>query len=829
MSRVLLVRRLALAAAAALGLGVVFIIGFFFYLKAQLPDLSSIKNYDPKRSTRIYSEDGELVGELFVERRTVVPIEAIPKHVVHAFLAAEDSAFFEHEGLDYLGILRAAIKNLRPGSHKQGASTITQQTVKTLVVGAERSYTRKLKEAILTRELEQLLTKDEILYLYLNQINFGTGGESGRTSAAYGVEEAALTHFGKSVREIDVGEAALLASIPKNPSHYTPAADPVAAKQRQKYVLEQMLQNGWATAEEVQAALQKPVPAPPSPPRYLGKAQHYIEHVKRQLIDTYGEEQVMEKGLTVYTGMNARMQAAAHTAVRLGLERFAKTLGWPGPPQRIEVDQLQRVKAALHGAFAAKLEKAVALAGRRQGAQAFVWDLSELDARDLANEQKLAAAVRVRPLEFGERVAGIVDQLDPVANAAWIDLGSQRGRLAFSSVEWARRVVAGALGPAPRVISDVLRQGDVVEVDIIEVPSVTAPKKVVAVELVPNPPMQAALVAIDPSTRQVAAIVGGYAPQAGQLNRALQAKRQPGSAFKPIVYAAGLVAGAITPAATCPDSPVVIRDPWTGKAWKPENYEDGTYDGNITYRTALMRSKNTCSVKLIEKIGYEQVQTLAKAAGIASPLPSNLTLALGTGDVTPLELTNAYATIASGGYAAAPLFIRKVVASDGSVLMEAQAQTTQVMSPGVAYVLTNMMRSVVEEGTAQKALILDRPLAGKTGTSQESRNVWFAGFSAELVAAVWVGYDDNAPMGRATGGSTALPIWIEFMGRALSGVPVREFAPPPDVVLVKVDPATGIPSEDPSAIEQAFLAGTEPSREKQALPSIFIEDDGGPN
>jgi penicillin-binding protein 1A len=820
-----IIKRLAVAAAALAAGATVFELGFFLYLKAELPDLSTIKNYDPPRSTRVYSDDGQLVGEIFRERRTVVPIESVPKHVVYAFLAAEDAAFYEHRGLDYGGILRAALKNLRPGAHLQGASTITQQTVKTLVVGAERSYTRKLKEAILTRELEQLLTKDEILYLYLNQIYFGAAGEGGRTSGAYGIEEAALTYFGKSIRDIDLGEGALLASIPKNPSHYTPAADPAAAKQRQRYVLEQMLQHGWTTADDVQKALLMPVPVPPPPPPYLGKAQHYVEHVKRLLIDSYGEDAVMTRGFTVYTGLNARMQAGGHVAVRLGLERFAKTIGYPGATLRIEVDRLARAKQVLHEAWKKRAEKASVAGGRRNSN--LVWDLDALAAKDLVDEVALAAAVRSRPLAFGERVTGIVDKIDPVTDDVWVDLGSLRGRIAWASLKWARKVVLGVAGPEPRDPTEVLRPGDVVAVDIVDVPTVTSPKKVVALELVPVPPVESALVAIDPNTRFVTALVGGYGPQAGGLNRALQARRQPGSAFKPLVYAAGLTANAITPAATCQDSPVVIRDPWTGKAWKPENYEDGRYDGNITYRTALTRSKNTCSVKLIEKIGPEQVMSLAKAAGIESPMPQNLTLALGTGDVTPLELTNAYATIAASGWAAPPLFIRKVTEPTGAVIFEAQSQPTQALSPAVAYVLTTMMRSVVEEGTATKALILDRPLAGKTGTSNESRNVWFAGFSAELVAAVWVGYDDNAPMGRATGGSTALPIWIEFMGRALSGVPVSDFTPPAEVVLVKVDPATGNPSDETDAIEQAFLAGTEPSRNTQALPSIFIEDSSG--
>ncbi len=839
-------RRGVFAGGAGLLLGTVALFGGYFYLKTQVPTLRTAADYAPARSTKLYSDDGQLVGELFKERRTVVPIDAIPKHVVHAFLAAEDAGFYEHEGLDYWGILRAAIKNLRPGAHLQGASTITQQTAKNLVLGAERSYARKMKEVILSREMERLLTKDEILYLYLNQIYFGSG--------AYGVEEAARTYFGKSIREVDLAEASLLASVPKNPSHYTPAADPVAAKGRQKYVLEQMEKNGWATPEDVAKAMKKPVAQPPPPSPYYGAGPHYVEHVKHLLIERFGRElaerevsfalldakaqeariqelgepYVLTRGLTVYLGMHARMQAGAHAAVRAGLEAFSKSrVGWAGPEMKVDVDQLAATKQALHAGFDKRVEKLSAFEGQKNARQTFIWNLQQLDPQKLGDAEHLSAAVRTAPLSYGQRVVALVEQVDSVADEVWLDLGSHRGRIKWKSMEWAKKPGQAA----PRDPSEVVRPGDMVEVDVVDIPA-SLTKRVVGLELVPTPKVQSALVAIDPHTRLVRAVVGGYKSEAGGLNRALQAKRQPGSAFKPVVYAAALANGTITSASTCPDSPVLIRDPWTAKEWRPQNYEDGKYDGNITYRTALMRSKNTCSVKLIEKVGPEQVIGLAKQMGVTAELPSNLTLALGTGDLTVLELANVYATIASGGMFAEPLFIRKIVDVDGTVLEDKAATPVEVMKPAVAFVLTQMMRSVVEEGTATKALVLDRPLAGKTGTSQESRNVWFGGFSAELVATVWVGHDNNDPMPGASGGGTALPIWVNFMGRALSGVPVSEFTAPDDVVFVKVDPATGMPRDDAASIEEAFVAGTEPSMEKAALPSIFIQDDPdgvGPN
>lgn len=803
---------LILAGGAVAGI-IVLVVGYFV-LKAGVPAIRNLSDYDPTQVSRIYSDEGELVGELFVEKRTVVPYDAIPQHVIHAFLAAEDASFFEHGGLDYMGMFRAALMNLRPGAHLQGASTITQQTVKTFVLGPERSITRKLREIILSRELEGLLSKEDILALYLNQIYFG--------SSAYGIEEAARTYFGKSVRDVDLGEAALLAAIPKNPSHYTPRADREAAKQRQKYVLGQMLEKGWAEESAVKAALAKPVSPPPASPRYLGRAPHYVEHVRKLMVERYGEERIQHGGLAIYTGMSAPAQVAAQDAIRAGLEDVARTQGFKEPTLRIEVDRYDGLLEFMHGKLTDNLTK-------NPPKSHVIWDLRRVNGEMLTNRDELAKVLRTVPLVEGARVFATVSDVDSSENIAWVDLGTEKGRMLFKGMAWARKFSPVSRTQAPKNVSEVLRKGDVIQVQLVKVPvKLSADKSKNAyldVELVPEPVVEGALVAIDPQTRFVRAMVGGYDQERGTFNRATQARRQPGSSFKPIVYATGLNEGIITPATVCPDSPVAIRDEWTGKVWRPENFEDGKFDGNITYRTALVRSKNTCSVKLMEKLGPEKVITMAHALGIQTELPRNLTLALGSGDVSPLEMTNTYASLAAGGQFAAPIFIRKVVDTNQSVLEDNAATLTQVMRPAVAYVITQMMRSVVEEGTATRALVLDRPLAGKTGTTNESRNAWFGGFSPELAAMVWVGFDDNQPMGRATGGGTALPIWIRFMGRALDGIPRHDFAAPPDVVFVKVDLDTGEPSEDIGSIEEVFVAGTEPSPQRANLRPIFDQDE----
>jgi penicillin-binding protein 1A len=464
------------------------------------------------------------------------------------------------------------------------------------------------------------------------------------------------------------------------------------------------------------------------------------------------------------------------------------------------------------------------LAGGRDAL--WLWDLAAVQSKDLTSESNFVQQVAVTPLKGTTRVRAVVLSVDSVTDEMVVDVGCCAGVITLNDLQWARPFGPGAETPAPRDIAQVARAGDLITVDVKGVlPQLTKTRRTVSLTFVAEPKVEGALVAIDPHTRFVRALVGGYKSGATGFNRATQALRQPGSAFKPVVYAAGLENRLMTPASICPDTPIVIRDAWTGKAWKPENYEDGKYDGNITYRTALLRSKNTCSVKLIEKLTPEKVIDVARRMGITSQLPENLTLALGTGDVTPLELTNAYTTIAAQGLFAEPLFVRKVVDADGTVLEDNHSQTTPGIDPAVAFVLTSMMRSVVEEGTATRALSLERPVAGKTGTTNQSRNVWFAGFSPELVAAVWVGFDDNKPLGNATGASTALPMWIGFMGEALRQLPKRDFVPPPDVVFLKMNPDTGSPTQDVTGVEQAFIAGTEPTERNEPLPSIFIEDE----
>ena len=791
-----------------------------FYLSQDLPKLESLEDYQPAQATSIYSDDGHLIAYIANQRRTVIPMEAIPKHVSRAFLAAEDRNFYSHEGLDYLGILRAAVKNLRPGAHLQGASTITQQIVKTMVLGPERSYSRKMREAVLSFKLENSLSKDEILHIYLNQIYFGNG--------AWGIEQAAQTYFGISARNLTIAQAAYLASCPKHPARYNIKADPEAAQKRQHYVLGQMLAAGWADEETVQLAKDAPIPTPAPRPKYLNETPHYTEWVIRKLTQEYGAEAVYEGGLTVYTGMNAVHQKSAQDAVREGLERLGKKNGWSGAPMRVEVNLFETYHNEIRKEFEKLQKRRQLYKNNPEMAQRSVWDLSKVESKDLVSEIQFRKKMILKTPKQGMRTRAIVSAINSAQNTATVDLGGFQATIGLQSIQWARAFSPAEPTPAPRDPSDVLQRGDLVDVKITSIAQSEDSETVRAkIELIANPKVQGALFSIDPHTRYVQAMVGGYATKAGGLNRAMQSLRQPGSTFKPILYAAALKEHTITPASICPDAPVVIRDKWTGKAWKPENYADGQYDGNITYRRALLRSKNTCSVKLLELVGVEKVRELAQSMGIQSKIPENLTLALGTGEVTPMELSNSYATIASGGFYAEPIFIRKVVSVTGEILLENRSTPTKVLGSDVAFVITHMMQSVIEEGTGIRAKRLQRALAGKTGTTNQSRNAWFAGFSPETVAVTWVGLDDNAPMGKATGSSAALPIWVDYLEEALQDTPRLPFKPPPEVVFRRVDADTGSISNDIGSIEEVFVAGTAPEEAAQDLESLFIDDEDG--
>lgn len=829
------VKRLFIAAGVGLLLLVAVGVGTYLYFARDLPSVDSLRNYHPPQVTRVTCGDGSLCAEFFHERRTVVDASTLPAHVRNAFLAAEDADFYHHDGLDYFGMFRAAVK-VALGQHMTGASTITQQACRNLLLSQERTLSRKIREWILSLRMEKALTKDQILNLYVNQIYFG--------HLRYGVEEASLYYFGKHAKDLTVGEAASIAGTVQSPERINPVTNMVRAKKRQVYVLHQLAKHGFLTQAQVQPWIDKPIELAPPPPPSVGP--YYVEEIRKTLTDRYGDKAVQSGGLRVSIAMRPELQAKADEALRYGLELLDHRMGYQGPLDTLAPARFQALRPLIADRLAS--------AGRRKSQRELVADLAPLakgaasdssregveeassnpDEVDTATEdEKTARTVSLETLKTGLRLGGYVTEVDDTHHQAQVDLVSRTATIDFGTIGWARPRGVGKWTAAPKKISDVLKPGQLVRVKILEAPPAPAP---LLATLDQVPVVQGALVAIDPATREVVAMSGGYSFPRSAFNRATQAHRQPGSSFKPFVYGAAMLSQRFTPISMLNDAPEPIRDPWTGKVWQPRNYERNGFDGPMTLRTALAESKNTIAVRLVEALEPDAVIDFARRAGIRSELPKNFTLALGTGEVYPLEIANAYATLDSLGKYSDPVILEKVQDASGKVLEEHHAAFEETLPPPVAYLVTSLMTSVVQdrEGTGGAARALDRPVAAKTGTASDFRDGWFNGFTPDLVTAVWVGFDDHSSLGRGeTGGRAALPIWLRFMEGAEDGKPVRDFEVPPGVTQVRIDPATRLLAGDavPGRLEP-FLDGTAPTTFAPApgqvsSDSFFLQDQRG--
>jgi penicillin-binding protein 1A len=861
------VRIAAIACLAALLAGAV----TTFAWTRELPAFDTLKDYEPLVSTRVYGVDGTEAFMFARERRTVVPLDQIPDVLRKAVLAAEDARFYEHEGVNYLAIARCAVKGMLRGGVACGGSTITQQVVKTFLLSSDWKFKRKVKELVLAPRLEENLTKDDILYLYLNQIYLG--------HLRYGVEEASRFYFAKGVKDLGLGEAAVLAGIVQSPMRLSPVNHPAAAKERQRYVLRRMAEEGFISKAQAEAEAARPIVV--RPPEDNPPGTWYADEVRKYLDARYGAEAVETQGLQVDVAMDPLMQRYAEAALEAGLRAVDRRQGWRGPILHLDAAQ---VRAAMP-LWRERLSR-----GEARPGQVLVWDLArvnpaEIDPED-AEQKDVARMARARTLETGEIYAGLVVKADD--KSATVDLGNAQGSLSLADVQWARKWNPTSATATPKKVSSVVREGDVVLVRVM--PGKIAPeraareRKPLVVSLEQTPKVQGALVAIDPATRGVRGLVGGYDFQASQFNRATQARRQPGSAFKPFVWGTAIESRRFTPSTVVYDTPDLYRDQWTGKEWKPRNYEKDQFEGPMLLGAALAHSKNTVSVKLVDALGVDAVAGFARRMGLSGEMPRNLTLALGTGEVLPIELVNAYASIATNGFHTRPLFVLRVrdrtgnvleenapvpvpaVAPDGSALpVQVEAAGGAPGNPGtatpssfvsppegadgegaapppfvlpesgtrpdVAFVLEAMMREVVTSGTGAAAQALGRPTAAKTGTAQEHRDAWFVGFTPELVSGVWIGFDDHSPLGpRETGAGAALPPWLSFMQAALGAKPPSDFRVIPGVVLARIDPATGLLASERQADAPfaAFLAGTAPSdgaAGQGSAPQNFFMDD----
>ena len=826
-------RRRAIWTGAALAvLAVGGIIGGYVYISREIPTFDSIRDYHPFMASKVVTADGTVVGQFYRERRTVVPMDQIPRVLTQAVVSAEDKDFYKHPGFNIIALARAVVVDALSGRKRLGASTITQQVVKNFFLSSEKKWKRKLKEILLSSRLEHNLSKDDILYLYLNQINFG--------KAHYGVEEASLYYFNKHVQDIDLGEAAILAGLPQNPSRINPRRHPERAKKRQIYVLDRMLANHYISKDDHDREVDRPIVLPPPPQEPPGA--WYLDEVRRQLVAQFGEAAVDTAGMTVEVAMDPRLQSAAEVAVQEGLRAVDKRQGWRGPEVKLDTDRLDAYRSALgrklasvaqtpDQAWVLDLEAIHSAAVRKiapkkpkkkvvdEEADADAGDESDVPVGSIAPDV-VARAARVRPLVPNDIYAGIVTFVG--RNDATVELAPGiAGSVSFSSMTWARPFKPEHSTPAPRAPSDVVSVGQVVAVRVTHMQTVrtSSATRVLRLELglEQTPKVEGAFVGIDLHSRGVLALVGGYDTAISSFNRATQAKRQPGSSFKPFLYAAAMDTGKYTPVTKMDDSPEVITDPWTGKAWKPQNFEKDEFDGQITLRKALAESKNTVAVKLLIDVGIDKVRSEAHAAGILSDIPQSYTAALGTGEVGILEEINAYATLASQGKRAEAVLIKRVLSRDGNTIFSAPPNMEQSVKPETAYLVSDLMRSVIEDpaGTAHSLSALDRPAAGKTGTASEHRDAWFIGFTPSILAGGWVGFDTHEMMGAyETGGHAAGPMWLNWMRAATANAPKEEWPPPPPgVTVVQINRNTGQLAKegDPYAVPEVFMAGTEPT------------------
>jgi len=735
------------------------VLGFVVYreVTADLPPVDQILHYKPPVATRIYGDDGTLIGEFYVERRYLVPLEQIPMHVRLAFLAAEDADFYRHRGIDPGGIARALLMNVMRRHVVQGGSTITQQVVKALLLTPERSYERKVKELILALRLETKLSKDDILYLYLNQIYFGGG--------AYGVAAAAREFFDAPVEDLTIAQAALLAGLPQAPSRYDPQRNPKQAIGRQHYVLTRMREQGFITPEQYQGAVaEELVFARRKPATYLA-APWYVEHVRRLLEERYGGTAPYQLGLQVYTAVDVAQQRAAEEALRAGLRELDARQGFRGPVRHVDPKKVDGF---------------------------------------------LAREAATKPLDAG-RARGVVLDVRPqglTIRTAW-----ERGTLPAAALTWGTRHLAPT-GFKP---------GDVIAVTVTEEQVGGAARFALDQE----PQVEGALVAMDPYTGQVKAMVGGYDFRQSQFNRAVQARRQPGSSFKPLIYAAAMEHG-FTPASIVLDAPISVPN-GNQPAWTPHNFEDKYY-GPTPLRYALARSLNTVTVRLVESMGIKTVLDTLPRFGLQGPLPRNLSIALGSAEVTPLEMVRAYGVFATLGKRFEPIFITRVTDLDGNPLEfgGTRPRFERVMDPATAYIITSMLQTVVQRGTGRKASELGRPVAGKTGTTNDTHDAWFIGFTPDFLAGVWVGFDSERSLGKQeTGGHAAAPIWTEFMKKAVADRPVVDFPVPEGISFAQVDRATGLRAVSGSDAElEVFVKGTEP-KESAPAPEVDVIPAGG--
>lgn len=854
-------------------------VGLFMFVRsiqAGLPQLITVKDYNPLLVSQVYDRKGKKIGEFFRERRTLVPYNEIPKDLINAFLAAEDDQFFQHKGINLHAIFRATLANLRAGRSVQGGSTITQQVAKTLLLTSEKTITRKLRDIFLALEMEKNLSKEDILFLYLNQIYFGQG--------AYGVEQAAQTYYKKTIKQLSLSEMAVLAGLPQAPTRYSPVRNPLRAKERQAYVLRRMAEVGFITKEVAETTVQQPVKVFVRE-TYEDFAPFYLETVRQLLVKQLGEDVVLDKGLRIYTGIDLTQQIAAQEAVLAGLKALDKRQGYRGPLKTLS-------EASAVEEFLKENQKKLISDSTPERTILPDGTFADITPVKSAKDQKehpfLPAFIKLK-----DTVQGIVTKVDDSLGLVYVSFPGAKGIIDIDTMTWARKPdpeIRADLGQIKKP-SEALKKGDVILVkvtaDRFSSPRLenSAKKKKVdqalpnfdrnlGLELDQEPLVEGALISFDQSSQDILAMVGGSNYLKSEFNRAIQAPRQTGSSFKSIVYAAALEKGynAATPIM---DAPIVHGegdadsegqgDP---KVWKPSNHGK-SFGGDIIFRNALVQSLNIPAVKIIEDIGVPWSIEYSKRLGIYSPLNPDFTLALGSSSVTLYEMTKVFSEFGRLGKRISPRLIHRVEDPQGKVLLESvtldtrfekEIQTVsedfevrrkayleiasnpekleefkqkdpkaaqraaaiffqdpdQLIRPSTAYVMTTMLKGVVEDpnGTGGRARAVGREVAGKTGSTNSYYDAWFIGYSPQVATGVWVGFDKEKSIGKGeVGGRAALPIWVDYMKVAHEGLPQMTFPVPDGIVFASIDAETGklASAGTKKILRQAFAEGTEPT------------------
>ena len=722
-------------------IGFIGILAIYYTFTDELPDVRVLKSFEPSTVTLMYSDQDQLIAELYLEKRIVVPLNKIPTQLKQAALAVEDANFYRHMGIDLKAVFRAFLTNMKAGRVVEGGSTITQQLSKTLFLTRERSLARKIKEAILSIRMELIFTKDEILEMYLNQIYYGHG--------SYGVEAAARTYFGKSVQNLSLDEVAIIAGLPKSPNNYSPYRNPKRARSRRNHVIRRMAQEGFIKSNEAKQAMKKPFTLG-EVTNMLNRAPYFVEYIRKQLMTMYGRNKVYKSGLKVYTTLNIEKQILAQEATKKNLLIADKRYGYRGPLGTMDISLPEIV-----------LQES----------------LSEINNFTEGIHPKT-----------GTNIKGLVKSV----NKEYLTVltGQGEGIIELKDMDWAREPNIKVDGRWARIhrVDKNFYPGDKI---LVKVLGIYESGSLWSLSLEQEPEVESALISLEPHTGHIKALIGGYDFSKSQFNRAIQAVRQPGSVFKPIVYATAISKG-FSPASIIIDSPIIFKEKdHDFDKWKPVNFEKKFY-GPTPLRKALAKSRNIITVKLLQKIGTRSVIQMAKNLGINSHLENNLSIGLGSSGVTLKELVSAYSAFANRGIRVEPQGIRYVENRNGKILYKNSQKITQPITSGTAQIITSLLQSVVQEGTAKKVRSLNRPTAGKTGTTNNYIDAWFMGFTPKLITGVWVGKDNVEPLGRnETGSRTAIPIWLDYMKGALINTPIQNFPVSPETVYAKINPQTG--------------------------------------